>query len=505
MPQPDGTPGALPATPACLRAVPPGGPQTHSLRRVALLGLAAALVTLPVVLAAAFGCRGGPAAPTGIDGSDWRLVETLGGDTTAFITTRNSFGLPARNLTRDQRRTFAVGNSFFRQNWVTAPASTGARDGLGPTFNALSCSSCHHLDGRGKPPDDAEDGQRGLLVRLSLPGHTTQGGPVPEPVYGGQLQDRAIVGVPAEGEFTILYREVAGAFGDGQTYSLRQPIYQFHGLAFGPMRPETLSSPRVAPAIVGMGLLEAIPEADLLAAADPDDADEDGISGRANMVWDARDGVLTVGRFGWKANQPSVEQQTAGAFLGDLGITSAIFPTENCTSAQADCLAAPNGGMPEIPVDRLAKVVLYTQTLAVPAMRDPGDPQVESGARLFADAGCAVCHTPKHTTGKHQIEALSNQTIYPYTDLLLHDMGPGLADGRPDFDAGGQEWRTPPLWGIGLVETVNGHTMFLHDGRARSLSEAILWHGGEGAGSSDAFKAFTKEERETLIRFLESL
>ncbi len=481
------------------------GPQTRLLRRTALLGVAATLGILSVVLFAAFGCRGGPPAPNGTAGIEWRLVETLGGDTTAFITTRNSFGLPARNLSPEQRRTFAVGNSFFRQNWVTAPASTAARDGLGPTFNALSCSSCHHLDGRGKPPDDAHDGQRGLLIRLSLPGHTAQGGPVPEPVYGGQLQDRGIVGVPAEGEFTIVYREVAGAFDDGETYSLRQPTYQFHNLAFGPMRPETLSSPRVAPAIVGMGLLEAIPEANLLAAADPDDSDGDGISGRANMVWDLSSGALTLGRFGWKANQPSVEQQTAGAFLGDLGITSPVFPAKNCTSAQTDCLAAPHGGAPEIPAERLAKVVLYTQTLAVPAMRDPGDPQVERGARLFAGAGCALCHTPKHTTGQHPVEAASNQTIYPYTDLLLHDMGPGLTDGRPDFDAGGQEWRTPPLWGIGLVETVNGHTMFLHDGRARSLSEAILWHGGEGAGARGAFKALTKEERQALIRFLESL
>ena len=483
----------------------PGGPQTPLLRRAALLGLAAALLAVPVALLASADCRGGPAAPGGISGIEWRLVETLGGDTTAFITTRNSFGLPARNLSREQRRTFAVGNSFFRQNWVTAPASTGARDGLGPTFNALSCSSCHHLDGRGKPPDDADDGQRGLLFRLSLPGVDAQGGPLPEPVYGGQLQDRAIVGVPVEGEFTIIYQQVAGAFPDGETYSLRQPTYQFHGLAFGPMRADTLSSPRVAPAIVGMGLLEAIPEADILAAADPDDADGDGVSGRANMVWDARRGVLILGRFGWKANQPSVEQQTAGAFLGDLGITSPLFPGENCPSAQTDCVAAPHGGEPEIPADRLAKVVLYTQTLAVPAMRDPDDPQVKRGARLFAGSGCAVCHTPEHTTGGHQVEAVINQTIYPYTDLLLHDMGPGLADGRPDFDAGGQEWRTPPLWGIGLVETVNGHTMFLHDGRARNLTEAILWHGGEGAGARDAFKALTKEEREALIRFLESL
>ena len=433
------------------------------------------------------------------------LVAESGGDTTAFTVTRNAFGLSARNLTNLERRTFAVGNSFFRQNWVTAPASTEARDGLGPTFNALSCSSCHLLDGRGKPPDGPDDGERGLLLRLSIPGTDAHGGPLAEPVYGGQLQDRAIVNVPIEGQFVILYQEVAGAFADGETYSLRRPVYQFRGLNFGPMHPETMVSPRVAPAIVGMGLLEAIPEEEITMAADPDDADRDGISGRVNMVWDERKGAIALGRFGWKANVPTVEQQTAGAFLGDLGVTSELFPAENCTASQPECEAARNGGSPEIGAERLADVVFYTQTLAVPAMRDIDDPQVQEGAKLFAQAGCDVCHTPQYRTGWHEIEALSDQTIFPYTDLLLHDMGPELADGRPDFQADGQEWRTPPLWGIGLVETVNGHTMFLHDGRARNLTEAILWHGGEGAASRDAFIGLTKEEREALIRFLNSL
>ena len=466
------------------------------------MALAATLLILSVVLFAA--CAGQEAipAPTSVP---LVLVAELGGDTTAFTKTRNAFGLSARNLNTLQRRTFAVGNSFFRQNWVTAPASTKARDGLGPTFNALSCSSCHLLDGRGKPPDGPDDGERGLLLRLSIPGTGENGGPVSEPVYGGQLQDRAIVGVPIEGEFTILYQEIPGLFADGEAYTLRRPTYQFRELNFGPMQPDTMVSPRVAPAIVGMGLLEAIPEAEILAAADPDDADGDGISGRVNRVWDVRASTLALGRFGWKANQPSVEQQTAGAFLGDLGVTSELFPEENCTAPQEDCLSAPNGGSPEIGVERLEDVVMYTQTLAVPAMRDIGHLQVQQGVELFVQAGCAVCHTPKYTTGAHDIEALSNQTIYPYTDLLLHDMGPDLADGRPEFDANGQEWRTPPLWGIGLVETVNGHTMFLHDGRARNIAEAILWHGGEGAAARDAFKAFTKEEREALIRFLESL
>ena len=433
------------------------------------------------------------------------LVEALGGETTAFTDTRNAFGLPARNLEGEERRTFAVGNSFFRQNWVAAPASTGARDGLGPTFNALSCSSCHTLDGRAKPPDGPDDPERGLLFRLSIPGRGLHGGPMPDPVYGGQLQDRALLLIPTEGRMVVLYREDPGEFDDGEAYSLRVPSYEISQLAFGPLHPEVMLSPRVAPAVIGMGLLEAIPEEVILASADPDDADGDGISGRPNMVWNERMGGLALGRFGWKANQPTVEQQTAGAFLGDIGITSGMFSAENCPDSQEDCVATPNGGSPEIPDQRFAKVVFYTQTLAVPAMRDVNDPQVAHGAEVFVETGCHLCHAPSHRTGEHPVGAVSHQAIYPYTDLLLHDMGPGLADGRPDFEADGREWRTPPLWGIGLVETVNGHTMLLHDGRARNLAEAILWHGGEAAGSRDAFKALTKGERDALIRFLESL
>ena len=496
--------GQMPAAGRAVSAVTLRRRRPNLLRRPGLMTLAATSLLLAVALFAA--CANDVPTvtpePTPIP---LILVAESGGDTTAFTITRNAFGLSARNLNTLERRTFAVGNSFFRQNWVTAPASTEARDGLGPTFNALSCSSCHLLDGRGKPPDDPEDGERGLLLRLSIPGTGPQGGPLPEPVYGGQLQDRAVVSVPIEGKFIIIYQEVPGAFEDGEQYSLRRPTYQFRDLNFGAMHPETLFSPRVAPAIVGMGLLEAIPEAVILSAADPNDADGDGISGRVNMVWDERKGAMSLGRFGWKANVPTVEQQTAGAFLGDLGVTSELFPDENCTAPQEACIAAPNGGMPEIGARRLADVVFYTQTLAVPAMRDTDDPQVQQGAQAFVQAGCAICHTPQHTTGPHAIQALSSQTIYPYTDLLLHDMGPELADGRPDFEANGQEWRTPPLWGIGLVETVNGHTMFLHDGRARNLTEAILWHGGEGAAARDAFKALTREERDALIRFLNSL
>ena len=428
----------------------------------------------------------------------------LGGETTAFTSNRSAFEMSARNLNNELRRTFEVGDSFFNQNWVAAPASTEARDGLGPTHNALSCSSCHTLDGRGKPPDHPDDPERGLLLRLSIPDGS--GGAVDEPNYGGQLQDRSILGVPVEGQMLVIYEEIRGRYPDGTEYSLRQPVYRIEELAFGPLHPEVRISPRVAPATIGMGLLEAIPESRILELADVDDANGDGISGRPNYVWDVRNGELALGRFGWKANQPTVEQQAAGAFLGDIGITSTIFPNENCPPAQKECSIAVNGGSPEIPDERLAKVTLYVQTLAVPAMRDTEDTTVQQGARLFVQTQCSVCHTPRHETGdSHTVEPLRNQVIFPYTDLLLHDMGPGLADNSPDGQATGSEWRTPPLWGIGLVETVNGHTMFLHDGRARSLEEAILWHGGESEGSRQLFMELTAEERNALIRFLESI
>jgi CxxC motif-containing protein (DUF1111 family) len=277
-------------------------------------------------------------------------------------------------------------------------------------------------------------------------------------------------------------------------------------LAFGDLAEGTMISPRVAPQMVGLGLLQAIDEADLLAHADPDDADGDGISGRPNRVWDVGNEDFALGRFGWKANQPRLEQQNSGAFLGDIGITSSLFPTENCSAAQPDCEAAPNGGQPEIDPTHVDKVDFYSKFLAVPARRDFRDPEVRQGEQLFGTLGCATCHVTQFTTGEVDgLPELSNQTIHPYTDLLLHDLGDDLADGRPDYEANGNEWRTPPLWGIGLFKDVNAHTRYLHDGRARNLEEAVLWHAGEAESSTAAFKALAPAEREALLRFLGSL
>ncbi|MDE0207637.1 MAG: c-type cytochrome [Candidatus Tectomicrobia bacterium] len=428
-----------------------------------------------------------------------------GGAATVQATTRQAFGQPLPHLTADQETRFFVGNSFFNRNWVSAPASTTARDGLGPLFNARSCSACHLHDGRGRPPAPGED-MLSMLVRLSVPGDDSRRGVVPEPVYGDQFNGFAVPGVPPEGKVLVTYEEMPGAYEDGERYSLRRPIYAFSDLQYGPMHPDTLLSPRVAPAMVGLGLLEAVPESALLALADPRDADGDGISGRPNRVWDKAQQRTVVGRFGWKANQPSVAQQVGGAFLGDIGITSSLFPDENCTPAAVACRQASNGGNPELPERLFAHVVFYSRTLAVPARRNTQLPQVRRGRKLFDDAQCNACHTPTLETGAVPgLPDLSGQVIHPYTDLLLHDMGDGLADNRPDFEASGFEWRTPPLWGIGLLERVNRHTLLLHDGRARNLAEAILWHGGEAEDSKEYFRRMPRNDREALLQFLNSL
>ncbi len=429
--------------------------------------------------------------------------ERSGGETTVLATSATAFGFQAPNLSAADGLTFFTGNSLFNQNWVTAPASTTARDGLGPLFNARSCSGCHFRDGRGRPPNVTGETSHGLLLRLSQ-GNTLAGDIIPDVYYGSQLQDQSILGVPTEGSFSITYEAIVGAFTDGREYELLQPRYEISDLTQGPMS-ATHISPRVANHMVGMGLLEAIDEATLLSLADPDDRDHDGISGEVNYVYDVETGKYRAGRFGWKANQPSVRQQVASAFAGDLGITSELFPVQNCPPS-IDCDDLPDGGRPEISRETLEKVVLYSSTLAVPGRRDWEEQPVLRGRDLFGELGCQTCHRSQLTTGAHpSIPELSGQTIRPYTDLLLHDMGDGLADGFSEFRADGREWRTPPLWGIGLFAIVNGHTRYLHDGRARDLSEAILWHGGEAEQSRAAFTALTETQRADLLAFLNSL
>ncbi len=428
-----------------------------------------------------------------------------GGETTVFDTSADAYSRSAANLREDHRDRFFTGNAFFKRNWVTAPSSTEGLDGLGPTFNARSCSDCHFKDGRGAPPE-GDKGSSGLLLRLSVPGADAHGAPLSEPSYGGQFNPRAINGVPSEGEVIVEYTPEAGSFADGSRYELSVPRYRFAALSFGEMSPDVMISPRVAPSVFGLGLLAALSEETLMNLADPEDEDGDGISGRLNRVWDPKSRSIQIGRFGWKANQAGLEQQTAGALLGDIGISSALFPVQDCPDPQLACREATTGGEPEIDQQKIDALVVYGNLLAVPARRDVDQADVLAGKALFGELGCASCHVPKLETGELDgFPELSGQTIRPYTDLLLHDMGEALADGRPDFLAEGAEWRTPPLWGLGLSATVNRHTRLLHDGRARDVNEAILWHGGEASAAQAAFKALSARERAQLLRFLSSL
>ena len=428
--------------------------------------------------------------------------ELSGGETTVFDASSHAFSIPAPNLSTAALQKHLEGDVEFEAVFVTAPAVVNP--GLGPIYNNVSCINCHARDGRGRPPR-SDEGLVSLLFRLSLPkaeGSVDGKPPIPVPGFGTQLNNRSIVETNPEGKVKIDYTEQTLTTADGTRVRLRHPSYTFTE-TYQPIPENVEVSPRVAPAVFGLGLLEAIPEKVVLAYADEADIDRDSISGKPNFVWDVVAQRYAIGRFGWKANQPTLRQQVAAAYNDDMGITTSLFLTEN--SAGQPQLTE-HGTTPEVSDEILDVVTFYVQTLAVPARRDVDNPQVKQGEQLFAQAQCASCHIPTLRTGVLTgVPSVSNQTIHPYTDMLLHDMGPGLADNRPDFHASGSEWRTPPLWGIGLIRRVNGHTNFLHDGRARNLMEAILWHGGEAKASRQAVEQMSKTERDALIAFLESL
>lgn len=434
-------------------------------------------------------------------------IALSGGEGTVRNAGRDAFSMAVTNASRETKRQFVVGNSFFSENWLIAPASAQARDGLGPIFNARSCSSCHVKDGRGALPPSAEETPTGLLLRLSIPGQAEHGAPKPDPVYGTQLAVRAIPGAEPEGDLVLTWTDVPGTYADGESYTLRRPTFSVKTWRYGPPAADILIGPRLAPAVFGGGLLEAVPEATLTAAEDPEDANKDGISGRLNRVWSPERNGIAAGRFGWKSNVATLRDQTAGAFHGDIGITTPLQPEPTFTGPQAQKLAAlPDGGSPEVSALVLDRVTTYLHALGVPARRSTDDPETLRGETLFRTLRCALCHLPELRTGTDSpLPELRNQTIRPYTDLLLHDLGPDLADSRPDFLATGSEWRTAPLWGLGLHAAVNGHTELLHDGRARTPAEAILWHSGEAEPSREMFKQLPKADRAALVAFLMSL
>jgi CxxC motif-containing protein (DUF1111 family) len=415
-----------------------------------------------------------------------------GGALTTFSSGGNAFSLPAPNLSAEDLDKHSKGDHQFEQRFVQVPAPINP--GLGPLFNNNGCITCHVADGRG------EAGISGtMLFRISIPGEDEYGGPNPVSGFGTQLQDKALIGYEPEGNVNITYTEISGKYPDGTGYSLQKPNYSLSGRISSGI----LLSPRIPPSVFGMGLLESIPAEDIISLADESDNNKDGISGKVNWVWNYKTNEEEIGRFGWKANTPTLLQQTASAYNEDIGITSPYFPLENCYS---NGMCDTSNDDPEITEETLEEVTFYVQTLAVPARRNFDDAYVKRGKLIFKQVGCESCHVSTFTTELNsEIPELSNQKIHPYTDLLLHDMGDELADNRPDYKANGNEWRTAPLWGIGLIEIVNGHLSFLHDGRAKSLEEAILWHGGEAKKSKENFMNLIKSDRDALIKFLKSL
>ena len=425
-----------------------------------------------------------------------------------------AFSEPAAVLNTRQRLLFMAGRSVFNRQWAAVTSLNGDW-GLGPTFIADRCSGCHVKSGRGAPPPSSADQLLSMLVRVSIPGTDEHGGPRPHPSYGDQIQNRSLDGrsvdlayagqpVPNEADLFLDWETSSVTFADGEIVALRKPKLRIENLKFGELGEGTMLSLRIAPPVVGTGLLEAVPEETIVAIAQQQRAQN--VNGRPNRVWDVVNKRMGLGRFGWKANTPSLKQQIAVAAVADMGVNSNLYPEPNCPAVQTICLSQLPGNVPEIIDHEIEAIELWLQGLAVPARRDMADAVVRRGAGLFVSAQCGVCHVAEMKTGKvASLPQLSGQVFHAYTDLLLHDMGEDLADGRPDFAAGPRDWRTPPLWGLGLSRTVSGSTAMLHDGRARTVLEAILWHGGEAAGSRAAFSAMSRDEREALVKFVESI
>lgn len=448
-----------------------------------------------------------------------------GGDTTVSFEPIASFEKPAANLPLEDRPNFHAGKALANQPWVKPPTVTTARDGLGPLYNARTCLMCHVKGGKGFIPDSSDIPLMGTLVRLSILGADTKKGVVPHPVYGDQIQGQSISlahqlrnsqsksglqhDIKPEAYVHLNWKQKTFTYPDDSMTVLRFPEIDFRYLGYGPIGNDTLVGLRVAPAIHGMGLLELIPQKQILALEDKHDDNTDGISGKANWVWDVETQSTALGRFGLKANKPTLAMTVAGAFTNDVGITNPLFPNEPCTEHQVACQHGPTGNDDEgveLSQTLLDLVVNFNRNLAPTATRALTNKGSHQGRSLFYEARCNQCHVPTFTTGQSdEFPHLSNQIIWPYTDLLLHDLGPDLADDRPDFLASGSEWRTPPLWGVGLRAEVNGSLALLHDGRAKTVEEAILWHGGEATNSQQFFVNLSKPMRNQLIEFVESL
>jgi CxxC motif-containing protein (DUF1111 family) len=416
--------------------------------------------------------------------------------------TREAYAQPFAGLNEQELAQFFRGRSIFRQSWVIPPAKD-TLVGLGPLYNRIACISCHPKNGRGRAPDDTGETMQSMLVRLSVPGKTLHNNPKSHPYYGTQLNEEGVPGVAGEGRAQIIWEYQTIELADATQVRLRKPKITFSQLKYGELEP-VLTSARIGPSIFGLGLLDAVSEKELIRIAQQQKPD--AIKGKVNQVWDITNQQIQIGRFGAKANVVSLRSQIAEAMLGDLGITSNLLPNENCLPHQIDCKKSPSGNSPELNEQQLNDLEFYFRHLAVPARRNIENPQVKAGKGIFVSIGCANCHLPQlQTAQNYPHKHLANLTIHPYTDLLLHDMGEGLADNRPDFQATGREWRTSPLWGIGLTEFINEYQSYLHDGRAQSITEAILWHGGEAEKAQERYRKLTRNERSSLEQFLLSL
>ena len=424
----------------------------------------------------------------------------IGGESIGEKTAFQNFIIPVETITNDEKIRFWTGLSLFRNPWVAAPSSTKDRDGLGPLFNARSCIACHKAGGKGRLSS--------IVMRM---GNNTFG---TDANYGEQIQTQSILPnltneLAPEAKILRSTKFVYGTYADGQEYQLTQPEYRLSNLYYGALNNDSHMSPRLAPAIYGLGLLDAISDTDLLANEDRFDANRDGISARYNRVIDVETGKSEIGRFGLKSQHPNLKQQIAAAFKHDIGITNSLFKAESCTDNQLHCQQwAKNtkDSEVEIPNKLLNLVVDFSLFLAAPHARKTYKSNIESGKKLFYQLKCNACHKASYITDpNYPVTALANQKIWPYTDLALHDMGEVLADKVNVFDATGQEWRTPPLWGLGIQEQINGEQKYLHDGRARSIEEAILWHGGEAQSSQQQFKQLRQNDRQQLIEFLRTL
>ena len=413
-----------------------------------------------------------------LEAPDW-LIARAGDATTTFEVSERSYNLSARNVGLSARIRFADGDEVFERFFTP-------EDGLGPDFNADGCNACHVNNGRQATAIDGGYIGVGPVVHVSVAGATETEAPFVLPGYGNRLQGYALRG-DAEALVNVLWEAVEGSYPDGTAFELRRPVVSVVGRD-GMLPVDALLSLRIPTPVAGPGLLEFVPESDIVAAADPDDEDGDGISGEVQWVPDGAGG-FRVGRHGWKAEHLDLIHQAAAALAGDMGVATSVVP---------------DGATIELGDEELADLAFYVEALAIPGGRDIEDPEVIRGAVLFETIGCTGCHTPRQRTGTANTPELDGLTIIPFTDLLLHDLGPGLDDNRSVYAASGREWRTAPLWGIGLLETVNGHVSLLHDGRARSIEEAILWHGGEAQHVTDAFMALDAADRAAVLRFVAS-